>query len=247
MTSAGSGISYFAAADGLVGARSQLAGALAFDPEHFGISRAEARLMDPQQRHLLMAAAQALAHAGLASATGHRIGIIASCGENTYFQSTLRDGDQAQLPDAFQLALHHDKDFLATKVAYHLGLRGPAFTVQAACASSLVAVHVAAGLLRQGDAEVMLAGGVLIDPLLTEGYKYRPQHIFSQDGHCRPFSDDASGTVGASGVAVVVLKPASLARRDGDTIYAVITGSAVNNDGPANSAIRPRRWPASAR
>ncbi|WP_448177897.1 beta-ketoacyl synthase N-terminal-like domain-containing protein, partial [Stenotrophomonas maltophilia] len=79
----------------------------------------------------------------------------------------------------FQMALHHDKDFLATKAAYHLGLSGPAFTVQAACASSLVAVHVAAGLLRQGDAEVMLAGGVLVDTLLSGGYRYRPQHIFS--------------------------------------------------------------------
>ncbi|HET6209125.1 MAG TPA: AMP-binding protein, partial [Jatrophihabitans sp.] len=207
----GSGIDYFDAAAGLVGARSQLSGPLAFDAEHFGISRQEARLMDPQQRHLLMACVQALAHAGIVEPD--RVGLIASCGENTYFQAMLREADPAQLPDGFQLALHHDKDFLATKVAYHLGLTGPAFTVQAACASSLVAVHVAAGLLRQGDSEVMLAGGVLVDPLLAEGYRYRPQHIYSPDGHCRPFSDDAGGTIGASGVGVVVLKPLRLARR----------------------------------
>ncbi|MFD9075732.1 SDR family NAD(P)-dependent oxidoreductase, partial [Streptomyces lasiicapitis] len=149
----------------------------------------------------------------------------------TYFQSLLAEADPAELPDSFQMAIHHDKDFLTTKVAYHLDLSGPAFTVQAACASSLVAVHVAAGLLRQGDADVMLAGGVLVDTLLTDGYTYRPQHIFSKDGHCRPFSDDADGTIGASGVGVVVLKPLSRARRDGDTVYAVITGSALNNDG----------------
>ncbi|MGK5640955.1 amino acid adenylation domain-containing protein [Streptomyces sp. URMC 126] len=226
------GIERFEAADGLVGARSQLSGPLDFDPEYFGISRQEARLMDPQQRHLLMASVQALAHAGITGDTpARRTGIVAGCGENTYFQSLLRDADPAALPDAFRLAQHHDKDFLTTKVAYHLGLTGPAFTVQAACSSSLLAVHVAAGLLRQGDAEVMLAGGVLVDPTLTDGYRYQPQHIFSPDGHCRPFSDDAAGTVGASGVGVVVLKPLRLARRDGDTVYAVLTGSAVNNDG----------------
>ncbi len=233
VTEARRGITHFEAADGLVGARSQMSGLLAFDPEHFGISRLQAQLMDPQQRHLLMACVQALAHAGLADPSAGRVGLVASCGENTYFQATLREGDQERLPDDFQMALHHDKDFLATKAAYHLGLTGPAFTVQAACASSLVAVHVAAGLLRQGDAEVMLVGGVLVDTLLTGGYRYRPQHIFSRDGHCRPFSDDASGTIGASGVAVVVLKPLRLARRDGDTVYALVTGSAVNNDGAA--------------
>ncbi|UFR07368.1 amino acid adenylation domain-containing protein [Streptomyces sp. Go40/10] len=227
----GTGIEYFDAADGLVGARSQLAGPLAFDPEHFGISRRDARLMDPQQRHLLMNCAQALAHAGIADPARRTVGLVAACGENTYFQAMLREADPAQLPDGFQLALHHEKDFLATKAAYHLGLTGPAFTVQAACASSLVAVHLAAGLLRQGDAEVMLAGGVLVDPQLTGGYVYQPQHIFSADGHCRPFSDDADGTIGASGVGVVVLKPLRLALRDGDTVYAVVTGSALNNDG----------------
>ncbi|MGC4792064.1 amino acid adenylation domain-containing protein [Micromonospora sp. DT178] len=225
------GIEHFDAADGLVGARSQLAGVLGFDPGHFGISRQEARLMDPQQRHLLMSCVEALAHAGIADPAGRRVGLLASCGENTYFQTMLREADPARLPDSFQLALHHEKDFLATKVAYHLRLTGPAFTVQAACASSLVAVHLAAGLLRQGDSDVMLVGGVLVDPLLSAGYRYQPQHIFSPDGHCRPFSDDAGGTVGASGVGVVVLKPLRLARRDGDTVYAVITGSAVNNDG----------------
>ncbi|MFE1794792.1 amino acid adenylation domain-containing protein [Streptomyces sp. NPDC059517] len=225
------GIEHFPAAEGRVGARSQMDGLLAFDPQHFGISPQEARLMDPQQRHLLMSCVEALAHAGIADPAESRVGLIAGCGENTYFQSMLREADPAALPDGFRLALHHDKDFLATKAAYHLNLTGPAFTVQAACASSLVGVHIAAGLLRQGEADVMLAGGVLVDTLLTDGYTYRPQHIFSPDGHCRPFSDDAAGTVGASGVGVVVLKPLSLAERDGDTVYAVVTGSALNNDG----------------
>lgn len=225
------GIEHFPTADGRVGARSQLAGMLAFDPGRFTISPHEARLMDPQQRQLLMNCVEALAHAGLGDPTAHRVGLLAACGENTYFQHMLREADQTALPDTFRLALHHEKDFLATKAAYHLGLTGPAFTVQSACSSSLVGVHVAAGLLRQGDADVMLVGGVLVDTDLTDGYTYRPQHIFSPDGHCRPFSADAAGTVGASGTGVVVLKPLAAARRDGDTVYAVITGSGINNDG----------------
>ncbi|MFD5828643.1 amino acid adenylation domain-containing protein, partial [Lentzea sp. NPDC060358] len=223
------GIEEFPAADGLVGARSLLPDPLAFDPEHFGISHRDAALMDPQQRQLLMTCVEALAHAGIARPD--RAGIVAGCGEDTYFQEVLREADPVALPDGFHLALHHEKDFLATKVAYHLDLTGPALTTQTACSSSLVAVHLAAGMLRGGEADVMLAGGVLVDRTLEEGYRYRPQHIFSADGHCRPFSDDADGTVGASGVGVVVLKPLSAARRDGDTVYSVLTGSALTNDG----------------
>ncbi|MGW5714910.1 AMP-binding protein [Amycolatopsis sp. NPDC003865] len=223
------GIEEFPAAEGLVGARSILDDPLAFDPGHFGISHRDAALMDPQQRQLLMACVEALSHAGITSGAG--VGLIAGCGENTYFRQMLREADPAALPDGFQLALHHEKDFLATKVAYHLDLTGPALTTQTACSSSLVAVHQAAAMLRGGEAEVMLAGGVLVDVTLAEGYRYRPQHIFSPDGHCRPFSDDADGTVGASGVGVVVLKPLSAARRDGDPVYSVITGSALTNDG----------------
>ncbi|MFC4465703.1 amino acid adenylation domain-containing protein [Streptomyces xiangluensis] len=233
VVSGGTGIRRVDAPEGVIGAHSTLDGMLDFDPGHFGISPQEARLMDPQQRHLLMACVQALAHAGVADTSTTRVGLVAGAGENTYFQSMLREADPGRLADGFQLALHHEKDFLATKVAYHLGLTGPAFSAQTACSSSLVAVHLAAGLLRQGEAEVMLAAGVLVDPGLTGGYRYRPQHIFSADGDCRPFSDDATGTVGASGVGVVVLKPLRQARRDGDTVYAVITGSAINNDGAA--------------
>ncbi|WP_406841817.1 amino acid adenylation domain-containing protein (plasmid) [Streptomyces sp. AHU1] len=231
VVSGGTGIRRFDAPDGVIGAHSTLDGMLDFDPGHFGISPQEARLMDPQQRHLLMACVQALAHAGIADTSNTRVGLVAGAGENTYFQDLLREADPARLPDGFQLALHHEKDFLTTKVAYHLGLTGPAFSAQTACSSSLVAVHLAAGLLRQADADVMLAAGVLIDTGLTRGYRYRPQHIFSADGDCRPFSDDATGTVGASGVGVVVLKPLRQALRDGDTVYALISGSAVNNDG----------------
>ncbi|MFE9808796.1 amino acid adenylation domain-containing protein [Streptomyces sp. NPDC005548] len=231
VTSGRRGVEHFAAPDGRVGARSQSDRPLAFDPARFTISPHEARLMDPQQRLMLMVCVEALAHAGIADPAERQVGLIAACGENTYFQRLIREAGPDDLPDSFRLALHHEKDFLATKAAYHLGLTGPAFSVQTACSSSLVGVHLAAQLLRQGDAETMLAGGVLVDTELTDGYTYRPQHIFSPDGHCRAFSADAGGTVGGSGAAVVVLKPLSLARRDGDTVYALVTGSAVNNDG----------------
>ncbi|MEV5791439.1 amino acid adenylation domain-containing protein [Streptomyces sp. NPDC052192] len=231
VTSGRRGVEHFTAPAGRVGARSQSDRPLAFDPARFTISPHEARLMDPQQRQMLMVCVEALAHAGIADPAGRHVGLIAACGENTYFQRLIREAGPDDLPDSFRLALHHEKDFLATKAAYHLGLTGPAFSVQTACSSSLVGVHLAAQLLRQGDAEIMLAGGVLVDAELTDGYTYRPQHIFSPDGHCRAFSADAGGTVGGSGAAVVVLKPLSLARRDGDTVYALVTGSAVNNDG----------------
>jgi amino acid adenylation domain-containing protein len=106
--SARRGMEHFPAAEGRVGARSQMAGLLSFDPGHFGMSPQEARLMDPQQRHLLMNCVEALAHAGIADPAAQRVGLVASCGENTYFQAMLREADPADLPDEFQLALHHD-------------------------------------------------------------------------------------------------------------------------------------------
>lgn len=227
---AGSAIEHFDAADGLVGARSALEGMFDFDPAHFGISPRDAALMDPQQRHVLMSCVAALAHAGIGDPSAHSVGLVASCGENTYFQSLLHDAPAA-LPDRFALALHHEKDFLATRAAYLLGLTGPALSAQSACGSSLLGVHLAANMLRAGDADVMLVSAALIDPQSTSGYRHTANHIFSPDGNCRPFSDDAAGTLGGNGVATVVLKPLHAARRDGDRVYAVITGSAVNNDG----------------
>ncbi|MEP5761234.1 MAG: AMP-binding protein [Litoreibacter sp.] len=227
-----SGVEMFAAAKGKVGARSQMEAPLGFDPSYFGISTHEATLMDPQQRQLLMNAVQVLADCGLDPARNTRkIGIIASCGENTFFQEMLRHADPDSIPDTFQMALHHDKDFLATKLAYRLGLTGPALTVQAACGSSLIGLHTAAGMLRNGDCDIMLVGASLIDPTLRDGYTYRPQHIFSNDGTCRPFDKDATGTIGASGVCFVALAPLSQAIADGHHIYCTLDGSAVNNDG----------------
>lgn len=226
------GVEHFETSTSKIGARSQMQQPLGFDPSYFDISRQEAILMDPQQRQLLMNAVHVLADAGLDPArTPARIGIIASCGENTYFQQMLRDGDPENLPDGFQMALHHDKDFLATKLAYRLGLTGPALTVQAACGSSLIGVHTATSLLRDGACDVMLVGASLIDPTLKDGYTYRPHHIFSKDGFCRPFDAEASGTIGASGVGFVAIAPLQTALDNGYRVHAILEGSAINNDG----------------
>ena len=192
-----SGIDLFAAEAGKIGARSQMDEPLGFDPKYFGMSSQEAVLMDPQQRQLLMNAVQVLADAGLDPKRSSRsIGVLTSCGENTYFQDMLRYGDDANILDRFQMALHHDKDFAPTKLAFRLGLTGPALTVQAACGSSLIALHSAAGMLRNGDCDIMLVGASLVDTSLSDGYTYRPHHIYSKDGTCRPFDQDASGTIG---------------------------------------------------
>lgn len=217
-----------------VAVRSQIEGLMDFDPGYFGISDAEAALMDPQQRHALLNAVQALADAGVdPDRSVAKIGIIASAGENIYFQQVLKHVDGKRLPDGFQLALHHDKDYLASKIAYRLGLTGPAYSVQTACSSSLVALHLGAQAVRSGDCDIVVVTGVLADPTLTEGYRYRPNHIFSKDGTCRPFDRLASGTIGASGVCSVVLKSAPVAMQDGSRLHALLLGSAINNDGRA--------------
>ncbi|MDR0809499.1 MAG: amino acid adenylation domain-containing protein [Gemmobacter sp.] len=213
---------------GHVNAVSSVERPTAFDPEYFRISPREARLMDPQQRQLLMGAVQALDHAGL-DAARQCIGLIVGSSENTYQQMLLRNG--AEDLSAYGLALLHEKDFLGSRIAHLLDLRGPALTVQTACSSSLVAVHQACQALRAGEAEVMLAGGCNVSLTTLEGYQHQPGHIFSADGRCAPFSAAANGTVPANGWGLVVLRPLAAALEAGDRVLAVIKGSAINNDG----------------
>jgi len=202
-----------------------------FDPDYFGLSVADAELMDPQQRLILMGAVHALENAGLAPAAelAQVVGVFVSSSENQYQQGLLCNG--AGAVDGFQMSLLNEKDFVSTRIAYHLNLTGPALTVQSACSSSLAAIHVACQHLRLGECELALAGGVSADPRLTDGYDYRPGRIFSNDGTCRAFGAESNGTVPANGMGLVVLKPLSRAVQDGDRVYAVIRGSAINNDG----------------
>ncbi|MCX8508678.1 MAG: amino acid adenylation domain-containing protein, partial [Rhodobacteraceae bacterium] len=218
---------------GHVAVASTIEGLFDFDPDYFGLSLADAELMDPQQRLILMGAVHALENAGLAPAAelAQPIGVFVSSSENQYQQALLRSG--AGPVDGFQMSLLNEKDFVSTRIAYHLNLTGPALTVQSACSSSLAAIHVACQHLRLGECGIALAGGVSADPRLTEGYEYRPGRIFSHDGSCRAFGAESNGTVPANGMGLVVLKPLSRARAEGDRIYAVIRGSAINNDGHA--------------
>ncbi|MFD0201765.1 MULTISPECIES: type I polyketide synthase [Saccharothrix] len=195
-----------------------------FDWSFFGYSRAEAANIDPQQRVFLQAATAALDDAAIdPTRFPGWIGVYAGADK-----VAARADDQ--LSELAQY-IGTEKDFLATRVAYKLGLRGPAVTVQSACSTSLVAVHLAATALRGGECDVALAGGVAVTGKGEWGYLYEPGGILSRDGHCRPFDADADGTVPSEGVGVVVLKRLDDALRDGDRVDAVILGSAINNDG----------------
>ncbi|GAB4152066.1 MAG: hypothetical protein Fur0021_16510 [Candidatus Promineifilaceae bacterium] len=202
-----------------------------FDAAFFGLSPREANTMDPQQRLFLQTAWHALENAGYPPTTP-RIGVYAGASISTYLLNHLmRNQTQLEGTTPFQVLLGNDKDFLATQTAYRLGLDGPAVTVQTACSTSLVAVHLACQALLTHECDIALAGGVSITVPQRVGYLYTPEGIASPDGHCRPFDAQAQGTTGGEGVGIVVLKRLSEALADGDTICAIIRGSAINNDG----------------
>ncbi|MER6459064.1 beta-ketoacyl synthase N-terminal-like domain-containing protein [Streptomyces sp. NPDC001228] len=210
-----------------------LADADAFDSELFGYSPRDATLLDPQQRLFLETSWAALEDAGYSSQQYHGlIGVYASTSLSTYLLHHLRSR-----PDALdgvtlhELMLANDKDSLATRVAYHLDLQGPALTVQSGCSSSLVGVHLACQALLSRECDVALAGGVSLHVPQHEGYRAQRGGVMSADGHVYAFDRRATGTVNGDGVAAVVLKPLADALRDHDTVHAVIKGSAVNNDG----------------
>ncbi|MDY7092284.1 MAG: amino acid adenylation domain-containing protein, partial [Acidobacteriota bacterium] len=211
----------------------RMEGADLFDAEFFGFHPREAELMDPQHRVFLEVCWQALEDAGYdPRRTGGRVGVFASAGVHTYIHQAGAV-DNASSAARYQIFIGNDKDFVPTRVAYKLGLEGPALNVQTACSSSLVAVHLACRSLAAGECEMALAGGVTIRTPLTEGYLWEEGGIPSPDGHCRAFDAEAQGTVFGSGAGVVALKPLDRALADGDTIHAVVRGTAINNDGAA--------------
>ncbi|WP_058188402.1 type I polyketide synthase [Terracidiphilus gabretensis] len=201
-----------------------------FDAGFFGLSRREAEILDPQQRIFLECAWEALENAGH-TGEGERVGVFAGVGMNTYVLQLLRNPGVLASVGEYQMMLASDKDYLATRVAYKLDLRGPAVTVQTACSTSLAAVHLACRSLLSRECSMALAGGVSISFPQGIGYSYIPGMILSPDGHCRPFDANAEGTVPGRGAGIVVLKRLSEAIADGDSIIAVIRGSAWNNDG----------------
>jgi amino acid adenylation domain-containing protein len=215
-----------------VRARGVVAGADELDAPFFGYSPREAEVLDPQQRLFLECAWEAFEDAGHepASFPGD-VGVFAGAGMNTYMLNFLGDPEVLDSVGNFQLMIGNDKDFLAPRVSYKLGLTGPSLAVQSSCSTSLVAVHLACQSLLAGQCDAALAGGVSLRLPQTMGYHHHEGAVFSPDGHCRAFDAAAGGFVGGNGAAVVLLRRLEDAVRDGDPIRAVIRGSAVNNDG----------------
>ncbi|HUQ55213.1 non-ribosomal peptide synthetase/type I polyketide synthase [Lentzea sp.] len=203
-----------------------------FDAGFFGFTAREAALLDPQQRIFLECVSDALEDAACVPSEQDVIGVYAGANLPTYLISNLLAGARfTPNATAFELMIHNDKDYLTTRTAYKLNLHGPCVTVQTACSTSLVAVHLACQALLNQECDVAVAGGVSVRVPQHTGYVHEEGLIFSRDGHCRPFDADASGTVFGSGAGVVVLKRLQDALRDGDHVEAVVKASATNNDG----------------
>lgn len=208
-------------------------GAELFDASFFEYSPREAELIDPQQRLFLEYSHSVLESAGYAPKSHKGLtGVFAGVTFNGYLLSNLLSNkDLMNSTDPFQILIGNDKDFIATRTAYKLNLRGPSMSIQTACSTSLVAIHNASQSLLNGDCDMALAGGSSVRTPQKSGYVYNKGGILSPDGHCRAFDEKASGTVGGSGVGVVLLKRLKDAIRDRDQIYTVIKATAVNNDG----------------
>ncbi|MBV7706687.1 amino acid adenylation domain-containing protein [Nocardia nova] len=206
-----------------------------FDAEYFGFTAREAQVTDPQHRLLLECAVEALEHAGYGGAPQRpRTGVFVGGLPSSYFHRYFAD-DFTQLPSTqhYQIKVGNEPDFLPTSIAYRLDLHGPAVTVQSACSTSLVAVHLACQSIGRGECEIALAGGVAVRVPDRVGYLHQEGMVASPDGHCRAFDEQAGGTVFGNGAGVVVLKRLDAAVRDGDRIFAVVRGTAINNDGSA--------------
>jgi len=209
-----------------------------FDASFFGYSPKDAALMDPQHRMFLEVCWEAFENAGYdpANCPG-KVGVLSTCGGvvTSYLLAKLHHAD---LPGQTASISHinNDKDFLSTRVSYKFNLKGPSFTIQSACSSSLLAIHQACQTLRLDECDMMLVGGAVVRIPQVEGYLAEKRNVHSLDGHCRPFDSIGQGTIFGSGVGAVLLKPLQQAVADRDHIFAVIKGTAANNDGSAKNS-----------
>ncbi|MFO0461124.1 MAG: amino acid adenylation domain-containing protein [Burkholderiales bacterium] len=221
-----------------VTARGIIEGVDRFDAAFFGISPLEADLMDPQQRVFLELCWECMERAGhVPGSEDASVGVFAGVYNATYLQHHV--GAHPELVERLgelQVLLANEKDFVATRTAHRLDLTGPAVSVFTACSTSLVAVAQAVDALRAGRCDLALAGGAAITCPPNSGYMYQEGGMLSPDGRTRTFSSDARGTVFSDGAAVVLLRRLSDALADGDTIHAVVSGIAINNDGARKSS-----------
>ena len=215
-----------------------LSGAATFDPEFFGISRREAIAMDPQQRVALRVTWRALEDAGINpdDLAGHEVGCYIGASDMRYGPDMAEFSEHSgHLITGTSLAV------ISGRIAYTLALAGPAMTVDTSCSSALSAVHLAVQGLRAGDCDVALAGGVCV--MGAPGYfiEFSKQHALSDDGHCRPYSAHASGTVWAEGAGMFVLQRKSAALRDRRPVLAEVRASVANSDGRSVGLTAPSR------
>ena len=203
-----------------------------FDASFFGYTPKEAEVMDPQIRIFHECAWAALEDAGYAPGTHHgSIGLYAGATPNFNWEAlSLLSGKRNDLGD-FSVDQLAKKDYLTLRVSYKLDLSGPSFVLYTACSTSLVAIHLACQAILNGECDMALAGGVTVSNLNNIGYLYQEGMVASPDGHCRAFDARAKGIVGGNGAGIVVLKRQQEAIAHGDHIYALVKGSAVNNDG----------------
>jgi acyl transferase domain-containing protein len=206
-----------------------------FAASFFGFAPREAELMDPQHRVFLECAWEALERSGYyPDAFPGLIGVYAGTSLSSYLLfNLLENSDLRAAKDTFPLMIGNDKDFLSTRVSYHLNLRGPSLDIQTGCSTSLVALHLACEGLLSCQCDIALVGGVSINVPQKTGYYYQAGGVTSPDGHCRAFDARAQGTIFGSGVGVVALRRLEDALANGDIIHAVVKGSAINNDGAA--------------
>ena len=221
-----------------VPAAARLEGFDQFDAEFFGFGPRDAAILDPQHRKFLEVCWEAMEQAGrVPSQTGGDVGVFAGCGMGSYFYFNICSNPDLVEETGLFLLRHtgNDKDFMATRASHIFDLTGPSLGLQTACSTSLVAVHYACEALRAGHCGMALAGGSTIELPHGRGYVFKENEILSPDGHCHAFDHRAQGTVFGSGAGVVALRRLSDALADGDPIWAVIRGSAVNNDGAAKA------------
>ena len=216
-----------------VAARGIIDDADKFDAAFFGVNAKLASLMDPQQRVFMEIAWEVLEKTGHAPEVYDGIiGVYAGSGNNTYYINNVHSNQKLiNQVGGFQVMSVNEKDYVASRTAYELNLKGPAVSVYSGCSTSLLAVAQASESLLNGHCDIAIAGGVSVTVPIYSGQIYQEGAMFSSDGHCKPFDDTATGTVFSDGAGVVLLKRLENAIEDGDTIYGVIKGVGVNNDG----------------
>ncbi|WP_282124677.1 polyketide synthase [Algibacter mikhailovii] len=216
-----------------VRARGILPSANTFDAKFFGLNPILAKAMDPQQRIFLEIAWEALEQSGhLPKNYKGRIGVYAGTGTNTYYHNNiLTNKELLNQVGSVQANTVNEKDYIATRTAYHLNLKGPAVSVHSACSTSLLAIAEAVESIRNNQCDIALAGGSSVTAPIYSGHLYQEGSMLSPDGHCRSFDVNGKGTVFSDGAGVVLLKNLEKAKKDGDFIYGVIKGVGINNDG----------------